>query len=107
MAIDVLELLSLVILVELGSLTYFKNPDFPFLVTCVQIKIVCLQGVLLSQKEIDKHLQFPNQTRFNDVYLHISQIEEAPQLAQISIAYEFLPQQDSKSSYNHSLNSTC
>jgi len=56
---------------------------------------VCLQGVLLSQKEIDKYLQFPNQTRLNDVYLHISQIEKAPQLAQISIAYEFLPKQDS------------
>jgi hypothetical protein len=45
MAMDVLELLSLVILQELGSLTYFKNPDLPFrsFVTYVQIKIVCLQ----------------------------------------------------------------
>ena len=49
---------------------------------------------ILSQKEIDKYLRFPNQTRFNDVYLH-SQTEKAPQLAQISIAYEFLPEQDS------------
>jgi hypothetical protein len=52
---------------------------------------------ILSQKEIDKYLRFPNQTRFNDVYLHISQIEKAPQLAQISIAYEFLPKQE----YSH------
>ena len=71
MAIDVLELLSLVILLELGSLTYFKNPDFPFLLSPVSNKNCVFTGLIniLSQKEIDMYL------RFNDVYLH-SQIEK-------------------------------
>jgi hypothetical protein len=57
MAIDVLELLSLVILLELGSLTFFENPDvrtFSF-VTCVQINKNCVFTGLVnihSQKEI-------------------------------------------------------
>ena len=54
MAMDVLELLSLVILQELGSLTYFKNPDLPFLLApiYVQIKIIVVVKLcVINSKE--------------------------------------------------------